>query len=186
MPSGSMVASGMEFSIEFSIVRKANALPRITPMRRGAQKSDRRQKTIACPTGLQTASNYFRAAPYRGKYRSARAGSALSAWLQTWWASPAAVSLPRGKSYDGREGKNMAKLDTVSDIDWMACELIEQVPGKVSGRPVVRGTRIMPDSIVNSHELGDSIDEIHEGFPTLSVAQIQRLIHFAQTQRQQH
>jgi uncharacterized protein (DUF433 family) len=57
----------------------------------------------------------------------------------------------------------------------MACELIEQVPGKVSGRPVVRGTRIMPDSIVNSYDLGDSIDEIHEGFPTLSVAQIKRL-----------
>jgi uncharacterized protein (DUF433 family) len=79
----------------------------------------------------------------------------------------------------------MAKLDTVTDIDWMACELIEQVPGKVSGRPVVRGTRIMPDPIVNSFDLGDSIDEIREGFPTLSVAQIKRLIEFAHAQRQQ-
>jgi hypothetical protein len=43
------------------------------------------------------------------------------------------------------EHSNMAKLDTVSDIDWMACELTEQVPNKVSGRPVVRGTRILPD-----------------------------------------
>ena len=80
----------------------------------------------------------------------------------------------------------MAKLDTVSNIDWMACELIEQIPGKVSGKPVVRGTRIMPDPIVNSYDLGDSIDEIHEGFPTLSVAQIRRLIDFAHAQRQQH
>ena len=80
----------------------------------------------------------------------------------------------------------MAELDAILDIDWMACELIEQVPGKVSGRPVVRGTRIMPDPIVNSYDLGDSIDEIHEGFPTLSVAQIKRLIGFAHTQRQQH
>jgi uncharacterized protein (DUF433 family) len=80
----------------------------------------------------------------------------------------------------------MAKLDTASDIDWMACELIEQVPGKVSGRPVVRGTRIMPDPIVNSYDLGDSIDEIHEGFPTVSVAQIKRLIDFAHAQRQRH
>ena len=79
----------------------------------------------------------------------------------------------------------MPKLDTVSDIDWMACELIEQIPGKLSGRPVVRGTRIMPDPIVNSYDLGDSIDEIHEGFPTLSVAQIRRLIDFAHAQRQQ-
>lgn len=80
----------------------------------------------------------------------------------------------------------MTNLETVSDIDWMACELIEQVPGKVSGRPVVRGTRILPDPIVNSYDLGDSIGEIHEGFPTLSVAQIKRLIDFAHSQRAQH
>jgi uncharacterized protein (DUF433 family) len=79
----------------------------------------------------------------------------------------------------------MSKLDTILDIDWMACELVEQVPGKVSGRPVVCGTRIMPDAVVNSYDLGDSIDEIHEGFPTLSIAQIQRLVEFAHTQRQQ-
>jgi uncharacterized protein (DUF433 family) len=78
----------------------------------------------------------------------------------------------------------MSELGTVLDIDWMACKLVEQVPGKVSGRPVVRGTRIMPDSIVNSYDLGDSIDEIHEGFPTLSAAQIRRLIDFAHAQRQ--
>jgi uncharacterized protein (DUF433 family) len=79
----------------------------------------------------------------------------------------------------------MAKVSTDSEIDWLACELIETVPGKVSGRPVVRGTRIMPDPIVNSYELGDSIEEIHEGFPTLSVVQIQRLVDFAHGQRRQ-
>lgn len=42
------------------------------------------------------------------------------------------------------------------------------------------------DPIVNSYDLGDSIDEIHEGFPTLSVAQIKRLIEFAHAQRRQH
>ncbi|MBV9766212.1 MAG: DUF433 domain-containing protein [Acidobacteriaceae bacterium] len=78
----------------------------------------------------------------------------------------------------------MASLDTNSDIDWMQCELIERVPGKVSGRPIVRGTRIMPDPIVNSYDLGDSIEEIHEGFPTLSVDQIKRLIDFAHAQRE--
>jgi len=79
----------------------------------------------------------------------------------------------------------MGDEGATSEIDWLACELIEQVPGKVSGRPVVRGTRILPGPIVNSYELGDSIDEIHEGFPTLSVAQIERLIDFALGQRRQ-
>ena len=70
-------------------------------------------------------------------------------------------------------------------IDWMACELIEQIPGKVSGRPIVRGTRIMPDGIVNSYDLGESIEDIHEGWPSLSVDQIKRLIEFAHAQRGQ-
>jgi uncharacterized protein (DUF433 family) len=78
----------------------------------------------------------------------------------------------------------MTQSETVSKIDWTGCELIEQVPGKVSGRPVVRGTRILPDAIVNSFDLGDSIDEIHEGFPTLSLLQIHRLIEFAHSQEE--
>jgi uncharacterized protein (DUF433 family) len=49
----------------------------------------------------------------------------------------------------------------------------------------VRGTRILPDPIVNSYDLGDSIEEIQEGFPALSLAQIKRLIEFAHTQRAQ-
>ena len=55
----------------------------------------------------------------------------------------------------------MARIDTASQIDWTQCELIERVPGKVSGRPVVRGTRILPDAIVGSYDLGESPKRIH-------------------------
>jgi uncharacterized protein (DUF433 family) len=79
----------------------------------------------------------------------------------------------------------MATLQTDSDIDWMGCELIERIPGKVSGRPIVRGTRILPDGIVNSYDMGDSIEEIREDWPSLSVAQIKRLIEFAHAHRGQ-
>ena len=79
----------------------------------------------------------------------------------------------------------MANVETGVEIDWLACELIEAVPGKVSGRPVVRGTRIMPDAIVGSYDLGETIDELREGFPSLSASQIKRLIEFAQAQRRQ-
>ncbi len=79
----------------------------------------------------------------------------------------------------------MAQIETTTEVDWLACELIEQIPGKVSGRPIVRGTRILPDAIVNSYDLGDTIEEIHEGFPALSIAQIKRLIEFAHTKRLQ-
>jgi uncharacterized protein (DUF433 family) len=79
----------------------------------------------------------------------------------------------------------MANVETETEIDWTACELIERVPGKVSGRPVVHGTRIMPEGIVNSYELGETIDELREGFPSLTESQIKRLIEFAHAQRGQ-
>jgi uncharacterized protein (DUF433 family) len=85
------------------------------------------------------------------------------------------------KGYDEGEEDEMVW----TEIDWTTCELIEQIPGKVSGRPIVRGTRILPDAIVDSYDLGESIDELHEGFPALSVEQIKRLIEFAHAQRGQ-
>jgi uncharacterized protein (DUF433 family) len=77
----------------------------------------------------------------------------------------------------------MARM--VSEIDWMQCELIEQIPGKVSGRPIVRGTRILPDAIINSYDVGEPLDLIHENYPGLSIPQIQRLIEFAHAWRGQ-
>jgi uncharacterized protein (DUF433 family) len=77
----------------------------------------------------------------------------------------------------------MADVDTDIEIDWMASELIERIPGKVSGRPIVRGTRILPDAIVGSYDLGETIEELREGFPALSLEQIKRLIEFAHAQR---
>jgi uncharacterized protein (DUF433 family) len=73
-----------------------------------------------------------------------------------------------------------------SEFDWTQCELTECVPGKVSGRPVVPGTRILPDAIAGSYDLGETIEELHQGFPTLTLAEIRRLIEFAHAQRQQH
>jgi uncharacterized protein (DUF433 family) len=79
----------------------------------------------------------------------------------------------------------MARTDIPSQIDWTQCELIEQIPGKVSGRPIVRGTRILPDAIVNSYDAGEPLDLIQENYPGLSIAQIQRLIEFAHVRRRQ-
>jgi len=77
----------------------------------------------------------------------------------------------------------MATLD--SYIDWTGCELVESVAGKVSGRPIVRGTRILADTIVQDAELGSPLEEIRENYPDLPVADIQRLIDYAQSHRTQ-
>jgi uncharacterized protein (DUF433 family) len=72
--------------------------------------------------------------------------------------------------------------NTDSCIDWTGCELVERIPGKVSGRPIVRGTRILADTIVQDAELGSPLDEIHENYPDLPLETIQRLISFARAQ----
>lgn len=65
------------------------------------------------------------------------------------------------------------------NIDWKGCDLVEQVPGKVSERPVVKGTRILADTIVEDAELGESVEAIHENYPSLSADQIRMLLAFA-------
>lgn len=80
----------------------------------------------------------------------------------------------------------MARVDMDSDIDWTGCELVERIPGKVSGRPIVRGTRILADTIVEDAELGSPLEEIHENYPDLSMTAIQQLISFAHSHRVQH
>jgi uncharacterized protein (DUF433 family) len=72
-----------------------------------------------------------------------------------------------------------------SYIDWAGCELVERIPGKVSGRPVVRGTRILADTIAQDAELGSPMEEILENYPDLSLTVIQQLISFARSHRVQ-
>jgi uncharacterized protein (DUF433 family) len=75
----------------------------------------------------------------------------------------------------------MTSFDTY--IDWAGCQLVERVSGKVSGRPIVRGTRILADTIVQDAELGSPLAEIQENYPDLSLSTIEELISFARSRR---
>ena len=68
-------------------------------------------------------------------------------------------------------------------IDWTGCELVERIPGKVSGRPVVAGTRILADTIVQDARLGSPLEEIQQNYPDLPLSVIQRLLSFAESRR---
>ena len=39
-------------------------------------------------------------------------------------------------------------------IDWTECALIETVPGKMSGAPVLRGTRVRPEDLLINRDQG--------------------------------
>jgi uncharacterized protein (DUF433 family) len=45
-------------------------------------------------------------------------------------------------------------------MDWNECADVEVIPGKVSGVPLVRGSRVQADSVVESFLLGESIEDI--------------------------
>jgi uncharacterized protein (DUF433 family) len=60
-------------------------------------------------------------------------------------------------------------------VDWSECELVESIAGKVGGRPVVKGTRIPADTILTDEELGATVDETQESFPSLSLDTIRRI-----------
>jgi uncharacterized protein (DUF433 family) len=64
-------------------------------------------------------------------------------------------------------------------MDWTGCDAIEQVTGKVGGRPVVKGTRIEPDLILVDEEMGRTPEQTHADFPTLPVDTILKIRAFA-------
>ena len=71
-------------------------------------------------------------------------------------------------------------------MDWTGCDLVERVEGKGSGRPVVKGTRILADTIVEDFELGSPVEEIAENYPSLPIDKIRQLIAFANSRQPQH
>jgi uncharacterized protein (DUF433 family) len=49
-------------------------------------------------------------------------------------------------------------------MDWSGCELVEVVPGKVSGLPVIRGSRVPADQILENHDAVESVEDIAYNF----------------------
>jgi uncharacterized protein (DUF433 family) len=49
-------------------------------------------------------------------------------------------------------------------IDWNGCTIVETNPRKVSGVPILKGTRVQADSIVENYEGGSPVEEIAENF----------------------
>jgi uncharacterized protein (DUF433 family) len=49
-------------------------------------------------------------------------------------------------------------------MDWSGCNMIEVVPGKVSGLPVIRGSRVPADQVLENHDAGQSVEDIAYNF----------------------
>lgn len=49
-------------------------------------------------------------------------------------------------------------------LDWSKCPLVEIDPLRISGRPVLKGTRMPVEDIIANYEYGVSISEISAQF----------------------
>jgi uncharacterized protein (DUF433 family) len=80
-------------------------------------------------------------------------------------------SVSEGPAWPGSHADSIIR---VMRIDWSDCPLVEVVPGKVSGVPILKGTRMPADSIVENYESGSPVAEISENFD-ISEATIREL-----------
>lgn len=63
-------------------------------------------------------------------------------------------------------------------MDWTGCPLVEVNPRKVSGAPILKGTRVQADAIVENYEDRSPVEEISENF-AVPEATIRALLTFA-------
>jgi uncharacterized protein (DUF433 family) len=68
------------------------------------------------------------------------------------------------------------------EVDWSECALVEVNPRVQGGAPVLRGTRMPAQAIVDNFEFGGEIGEIAEQFE-LPADCVQAIVTYAQSHR---
>ena len=76
-------------------------------------------------------------------------------------------------------------MATQDKVDWSECPLVEVRPGVHSGAPVLRGTRMPANAIVDNFDYGVSISEIAEQFE-LPPDRVEAIVTYAQSHRVAH
>ena len=66
----------------------------------------------------------------------------------------------------------------MAQLDWSQCPAVENVPGKVSGAWVLKGTRMPVQTIFENLEAGMSVKEITEVFD-VTEQEVKAVVHFA-------
>ncbi len=63
-------------------------------------------------------------------------------------------------------------------MDWTGCDVVEVVPGKVSGVPILKGSRVQAAAVLENAESGESVDDIAYNFD-LNPEDIRRVLAYA-------
>ena len=71
------------------------------------------------------------------------------------------------------------------NIDWSECPHVEVKPGVQSGAPVLRGTRMPVNAIVDNFDYGVSVEEIAEQFE-IPAERVEAIVTYAKSHRIAH
>ncbi len=77
-------------------------------------------------------------------------------------------------------------MDESELMDWSGCELVEVIPGKVSGAPLLVGTRIPVAAIIDNYEAfleegnkpEEAIAETVDCYPAAGTARVRDLLSY--------
>ena len=69
-------------------------------------------------------------------------------------------------------------------MDWTDCPEVETIPRKVSGVPLLKGTRLPADTVLSNFEAGSPVDEIADNFD-MPEQTIRDLLLYAANKRKQ-
>ena len=67
------------------------------------------------------------------------------------------------------------------EIDWTSCPDVERIPGKVSGQPIVAGTRILAQGVIDNADDFTPEEIATEIYPGLGVEHARRIVEYART-----
>ncbi len=67
------------------------------------------------------------------------------------------------------------------DVDWTLCSVVEMVPGRLSGAPVVKNTRLPVDAILTNYDAGLEPEEVAAIFE-IAVANVLTILAFREQQ----
>ena len=76
-------------------------------------------------------------------------------------------------------------MTATQHIDWSACPLVEVKAGVHSGAPVLRGTRMPVNAIVDNFDYAVSVAEIAEQFE-VALDHIEAIVAYAESHRIAH
>ena len=67
------------------------------------------------------------------------------------------------------------------ETDWTSCPDVERIPGKVSGQPIVAGTRILAQGVIDNADDFTPEEIATEIYPGLGVERARRIVEYART-----